>query len=269
MSGRGVTTVSSALFIASPGPHRCVKWALQLLVCFKNSITSTLHSVLWAAPLCRGQLLAENDSKDHGELLKVTSVESDILSEVSLLITWACWHSGSFAKEGVSLSFWTWVIFLAYKSNGNSQQDIFMCCCVYNMKSKLACMTDNPRWTGCLPGELAVSSCPSGLIPDIASFRDYILALLKLKLCCMPLWMCELSPFLSAISHHSGQMGLNHGAFPDAHFASSTESGLFLSSPLFLVYVLRERLLTDILGNAHASPLNSMVEIPLLLYPRD
>lgn len=51
----------------------------------------------------QGTTLCRKHSKDRGELLKVTSVESDILSELSLLITWACWHSGFFAKEGVSL----------------------------------------------------------------------------------------------------------------------------------------------------------------------
>lgn len=129
---------------------RHVKWALQLLVYFKNSITSTLHLVLWAAPLRRGQLFAEHDSKHSGELLKVTSVESNILSELSLLITWACWHFSFLQKKechflfGPEWSFW-------HTSLMEIPSRVFSCAAASVIWNLNPCAWQiNPQWTGCL-----------------------------------------------------------------------------------------------------------------------
>lgn len=102
-----------------------------------------------------------------------------------------------FCKRRSVTFFWTWVIFLAYKSNGISQWDIFMCCCVCNMNFKLLCMTDKPP-VNCLSFLSLRPGSRHCLFQRLYSSCSDIL-FLRTKILCVPVSICGYNPFCPAI----------------------------------------------------------------------
>lgn len=153
--------------------------------------------------------------------------------------------------------FWTWVIFLAYKSNGISQWDIFMCCCVCNMNSKLPCTTDKSPVNCRFFLSLRPGSQHCLFQRLYSSFSDIVF--LRTKILCVPVLICEYNPSCPAIY---SPLWTNESEpryllwIPSCLLHRHGPLSLIF---LFLACLLRvKRFFQDIIGDANVSPLNSL-----------